>query len=58
MRHWWKSHTMCSFLQVDVFGSWDQQSAPQQTATPNPSADPFGGDAFASQTKASLAGFL
>lgn len=41
-----------------MFGSWDQQSAPQQAATPNPSADPFGGDAFASQTKASLAGFL
>ncbi|KAK3879203.1 hypothetical protein Pcinc_016198 [Petrolisthes cinctipes] len=37
---------------VDVFGSWSQQNVPQQAATPNPSAaDPFGGDAFASQTK-------
>ncbi|XP_068243119.1 epidermal growth factor receptor substrate 15-like 1 isoform X3 [Palaemon carinicauda] len=35
---------------VDVFGSWDQNH-PNPTSNPPPSADPFGGDAFASQTK-------
>ncbi|KAG0729619.1 hypothetical protein GWK47_003427 [Chionoecetes opilio] len=37
-------------MQVDVFGSWDHNAA-ARASSPAPPVDPFGGDAFASQTK-------